>query len=86
MPWYPKSDEDWYPHKATVGQGAFGVVFFLALAGLPLYWAAGESNTGNRVFLWIMVGLLLLVATWRIATGVRLFHEGRRRRRAVRCL
>lgn len=83
MTWYPKSDADWHPHKPTVGQVAFGAVFFSALAGLPLYWAAGEPDTGKRIFLWVVAGLLLVLATWRIAVGVRLVREERNRRRAV---
>lgn len=75
-----------YPDKPTVGQVAFGVVFFLALEGLGLYWAAGESDTGNRIFLWVMAGLALVLATWRIAIGVLLVREGRRRRGAIRGL
>ena len=86
MTWYPKSDADWHPAMSTVGQVAFGAVFFMALAGLPLYWAAGESDTGNRIFLWVMAGLALVLATWRIAMGVRLVREDLRRRRAVRGL
>jgi hypothetical protein len=86
VPWYPKSDADWHPDKPTVGQVAFGAVFLLALAGLPLYWAAGEPDHGNRIFLWIMAGLALILATWRIAMGVRLFREDVRRRRRVRGL
>lgn len=78
---YPKSDSEWYPSKPSVGQVAFSAVFFPALAGLPLYWAAGESNTGNRIFLWVTAGILLVMATCRIAIGVLLFREGRRRRR-----
>lgn len=81
--WYPKSDADWHPDKPTLGQVAFGAVFFLALAGLMLYWSAGESDTGNRVFLWVIAGLALILATWRIAVGVRLALDGRRRRSAV---
>lgn len=79
MPWHPESDADWHPDKPTVGRVACGVVLFLALAGLPLHWAAGESNTGNRIFLWLMAGLALVLAAWRIARGVRLVREGRRR-------
>jgi hypothetical protein len=86
VPWYPKSDADWHPGKPSVGQVAFGAVFFLALAGLPLHWAAGESDTGSRIFLWVMAGLALVLAAWRIAIGVRLVREDLRRRRAVRGL
>ncbi len=82
----PKRDVEWYPDKPTVGQVAFGAVFFLALAGLLLYWTAGESNMGNRIFLFVMGGLALALATWRIAIGVLLVREARRRRRAIRGL
>lgn len=81
MNWYPKSDADWYPGKPTVGQVALGAVFFLALAGLLLYWAAGEADTGNRTSLWVMAGLALVLASWRVAIAVGLVREHRRRRR-----
>jgi len=78
--WYPKSDADWHPGKPTVGQVAFGAVFFVALAGLLLYWAGSEADTGNRILLWLMAGLALVLATWRFAIGVGLVREDRRRR------
>jgi len=84
--WYPKRDVQWYPDKPTVAQVAFGAVLFLAVAGLLLYWTVGESNTGNRIFLFVMAGFALVLATWRIAVGFQLFREARRRRRAVRGL
>lgn len=86
MNWYPKRDAEWHPQKPTVGQAAFGAVFFLALAGIALYWAAGEPDAGNRIFLRVMAGLLLILATWRVAFGVRLASDGRRGRRAIRGL
>jgi hypothetical protein len=84
--WYPKRDTEWYPQKPTVGQAAFGAVFFLALAGLALYWTAGEPDAGNRGVLLVIAGLMLILAAWRVATGVLLVGEGRRRRRAIRGL
>lgn len=81
MNWYPKRDDDWYPHKPTVGQVAFGAASFLALAGFALYLTAMEPSTENRAFLWVMAGLLLVLATWRIAIGVRISREHRRARR-----
>jgi high-affinity Fe2+/Pb2+ permease len=68
------------------GRLSFGAIFFLALAGLAIFWTAGESDAGNRIFLLVMAGLMLILAAWRIAIGVRLVHEGRRRRRAIRGL
>ena len=86
MSWYPKRDTEWYPQKPTVGQAAFGAAFFLALAGLALFWAAGEPDSGNRIFLWVMAGLMLILAVWRIVVAVRLVAEARRRHRAIRGL
>jgi len=83
---YPKRDGQWYPQKPTVGQVAFGVVFFLGVSGLLLYWSAGESDTGNRIFLWVMAGVSLVLGIWRIAIGALLVREGRRHRRAIRGL
>jgi cell division protein FtsW (lipid II flippase) len=84
--WYPKRDTEWYPQKPTVGQAAFGAVFFLALVGLALFWTTGEPDAGNRIFLLVIAGLMLILAAWRVAIGVRLVGEGRRRRRAIRGL
>ena len=82
MTWYPKSDADWHPDKPAVGQVALGALVFLALAGVSVYWAAGESESGNRIFLWVVAGVLAALAAWRIALGIRLVREDRRRRRA----
>ena len=72
---------EWYPSKPTVPQVAFGIVFFLAMAGVALYWAADEADTGNRIFLWCVAGLALLLALWRLVVGVRLAREGNARHR-----
>jgi hypothetical protein len=64
-----------------VRQVAFGILFFLALAGLALYWAADETSTGNRVFLWCVAGLALAMALWRLVVGMRLAREGSARHR-----
>lgn len=72
---------DWHPAKPTVGQIAFGIVFFLALAGLAIYWAVDETSTGNRVFLWCIAGLALVLALWRLVLGIRLSREGNARHR-----
>lgn len=85
MNWYPSSDADWHQGKPTVGQVALGAVFFLVLAGLALYWAAGESETDNRIFLWVVAGLLIVLALWRAAMVVRLARD-ERISRAVRSL
>ena len=82
----PEERQRLAPEQADLAQVAFGVVFFLALAGLALFWAAGESDEGNRNFLWGIAGLALVLGIWRIATGVSLAGEGRRRRRAIRSL
>jgi apolipoprotein N-acyltransferase len=83
---YPKRDGQWYPEKPTVGQVVVGVLFFLGVAGLLLFWSAGESDEGNRIFLWVMAGLSLVLGIWRIAIGALLVREGRRHRRAIRGL
>jgi hypothetical protein len=80
---YP-NDDDWYPHKPTVAQVLVGVVFFVAVAGISLFWASEEPDRGNRVFLWSLAGLALLFAVWRMAIGIRLARENLRRRRALR--
>jgi hypothetical protein len=82
--WYPRRDTEWYPEKPTAGQVAIGALVFLALAGIALIMRAGEPDRGNRDFLLVMAGLMLVLASWRIALGVRLVREGRRARGAVR--
>ena len=72
---------EWYPSKPTLPQVAFGVVLFLALAGLALYWATDETSTGNRIFLWCLAGLALVLALWRLVAGIRLAREGSARQR-----
>jgi hypothetical protein len=70
---------EWYPSKPTLSQVTFGIVFFIALAAVSLYWSFGEADVGNRIFLWIVAGLLLVLAAWRVATAVRLVRERRTR-------
>lgn len=72
---------DWHPVKPTVRQVALGIIFFLALAGLALYWSADETSTGNRIFLWCLAGLALVLALWRLVVGIRLVREGSARQR-----
>jgi hypothetical protein len=71
---------DWYPSKPTLPQVTFGIVFFIVLAAVPLYWSLDEADVGNRIVLWIVAGLLLILALWRVATAIRLVREQRTRR------
>lgn len=68
---------EWYPSKPTLSQVTFGIVFFIALAAVPLYWSLDEADLGNRIFLRIVAGLLLVLALWRVATAIRLVRERR---------
>lgn len=77
---YPPAVE-WCPSKPTLPQLVFGVVFFLGLAGLALYWAADETSAGNRVFLWCVAGLALVLALWRLVVAICLAREGSARHR-----
>lgn len=70
---------EWYPSKPTLAQVAFGILFFVALAAVSLYWSLGEADVGNRIFLWTVAGLLLVLAFWRVATAIRLVRERRSR-------
>ena len=70
---------EWYPSKPTLSQVVFGIVFFILLAVVPLYWSLDEADVGNRIFLWIVAGLLLMLALWRVATAIRLIREQRTR-------
>ncbi len=60
-------------------QVAFGIVFFLALAAVSLYWSLDETDIGNRMFLWTVAGLMLLLASWRVVTAIRLVRARRPR-------
>lgn len=70
---------EWYPSKPTLAQVAFGILFFVALAAVSLYWSLDEADVGNRIFLWTVAGLLLVLAFWRVATAIRLVRERRSR-------
>ena len=70
---------EWYPSKQTLAQVSFGIVFFVVLAAVRLYWSLGEADAGNRIFLWIVSGLLLVLAFWRVGTAIRLVRERRTR-------
>jgi hypothetical protein len=70
---------EWYPSKPTLARVAFGIVFFIALAAVSLYWSFDEAAVGNRIFLWVVAGLLLILASWRVATAIRLVRERRTR-------
>jgi hypothetical protein len=68
---------EWYPSKPTLAQVAFGIASFIALAAVSLYWSLDEADVGNRIFLWVVAGLLLILACWRFATAIRLVRERR---------
>lgn len=70
---------DWYPSKPTLAQVTLGIVIFIALAAVPLYWSLSEADAGNRIFLWVLGGMLLLLAIWRAGTAILLVRERRRR-------
>lgn len=70
---------EWYPSKPTLAQVAFGILFFVALAAVSFYWSLDEADVGNRIFLWTVAGLLLVLAFWRVATAIRLVRERRSR-------
>jgi len=70
---------DWYPSKPTLAQVALGIAFFIALAAVSLYWSHDQAELENRIFLWIVAGLLLLLASWRVITAIRLVREQRPR-------
>jgi hypothetical protein len=44
-----------------LSQVTFGIVFFIALAAVSLYWSFAEADGGNQIFLflWIVAGLLI---------------------------
>lgn len=70
---------EWYPSKPTLSQVAFGIAFFIALAAVSLHWSLDEADVANRIFLWIVAALLLILASWRVATAIRLVRERRTR-------
>ena len=72
---------DWFPGRATLPQVALGAALLLAVTALSLYWAAGETSTGHRVFLWSIAALAFLLAVGRVVAGVRLVREGDARSR-----
>lgn len=67
---------DWYPSKPTWWQVVIGIVFWPAMAAVLLYWSTDESG-GNRVFLWILAGLAVVMAAWRVRYGIVLARQTR---------
>jgi hypothetical protein len=67
---------DWYPAKPAIWQVALGVVFFMAIAGVALYWSADEVG-GNRIFLWLLAGLAVVMAGWRTWIAISLLRHDR---------
>lgn len=67
---------DWYPGKPAVWQAALGALFFLAIAGITLYWSAAEAG-GNRIFLWILAALALVMAILRTRIAISLLRHDR---------
>lgn len=63
--------------KPTLAQVVFGICFIIALAALSLSWSLSEAGLGNRIFLWVLAGMLLVLATWRITVAIRLVLERR---------
>jgi uncharacterized membrane protein len=68
---------EWYPSKPTLSQVTFGIVLFIALAAVSLYWSLDEADVGNRIFLRVVAGFLLILASWRVVTAIRLVRERR---------
>jgi hypothetical protein len=68
---------DSHPEKPSLAQIILGAVFLVALGTVPIIWSVGEADTGNRIFLWALGGLLLGLATWRAGIAVRLAREQR---------
>lgn len=65
---------DWHPSKPTWWQIVIGLVFWVAVAALALYWSTDEAG-GNRIFLWILAGLALGMAAWRVWYGIVLARQ-----------
>lgn len=65
---------DWHPSRQTWWQIVIGLVFWVAVAALALYWSTGETG-GNRIFLWILAGLALVMAAWRAWFGIVLARQ-----------
>ncbi len=63
---------EWYPSKPSVGQAALGAVALVALAAIPLYWSIDETDRGNQIFLWVIGGLLVLLAIVRVGVVLHL--------------
>jgi hypothetical protein len=68
---------DWHSENPSPPQAIVGTVFLLALAAVPLYLSLSEADVGNRIFLWVLGGLLLALATWRACIAVQLMRDQR---------
>lgn len=58
------------PSRAVL-RGALRAALFLGLAGLSLFVMRGETETGNRAFLWGLGGLLVAICLWGVIETVR---------------
>jgi hypothetical protein len=53
------------PRSNSRKVGLLGSAGLLLLAAVPFVWSLDEASTGNRVFLWALTAMLVLLAIWR---------------------
>ena len=63
--------------SSTTVQGVLGTLGLLVLAGVPLWWATDEVDTGNRVVLLALATLVAALAVWRGASTARAARRAR---------
>jgi apolipoprotein N-acyltransferase len=57
--------------KPTAAQAAFGTVAWLILTTVALWWSSGETEPGNRFFLWAVAVMAFGFAIWRAVVTIR---------------
>lgn len=66
--------------SGAVQRGVLRAGVLLGLAGLSLFFLRGETESGNRAFLWSLAGLLVAICLWGIVETIMEVHRVRRPR------
>jgi hypothetical protein len=67
--------------SGAVFRGALRAGLLLGLAGLSLSFTLGETETGNRVFLWSLAALLVAICLWGVLETIMEVRRIQRRPR-----
>lgn len=74
--WFDAPRPDFTPRAR---QAALGCLLWLALATIPVWWSFDEVETGNRMFLWALAAMCVLLAMWRGVCAVLIVAKQKQR-------